>query len=632
MVTAALFAVAIAGGLSVQPARDHLVLGRDAAVDLEIELGPGTATPELTLTTNAGTIEPAVPAGPGKLRARLLAPQERHPQVALVLVEARTGQQVERAWTSVAIHANEKIKLATKPGAKVEAWIGEAKFGPLSAGRGGEVAMPLVIPPGVQTIRVRSVDRLGNEKHEDVSLDPPPYQRVRIAPVGQGASFADPAPLPLELFAVDEAGRPWAGAALELSASLGQVGAVSARGAGVYGFTYSAPKKVGEGVTTLRASLPGLSPKAGDAVAVPLRPGPPTQLEVALSLPEWQAGSNAALEAKVALRDQHQNAVPPGPVRLAGEGWEGAELSPGHFRLKVADRFEGRAELVVRAEAAGLQGEARLPLRPAAPKRAVVALERRAIRAGEAGVQGQITVVDGFDNPVPGLPLQASAGSGEVAVAPDGSGYRIQVSASRSAPAGRLEVAVSTPAHGALGMGDLEVLPPRQAWGLAVGPLVRARSNLAHALSASPALELSTRLAASPLELFARGELSLFQPAQQAYPAAGADQLIEARLLAPAGLVGLRLGLPLAPRSSLVVSAAGGVRQVRSELLPPRTEEAYLDTRWAPAAAVGVGTALDLGPGRLLVEAVGAWEPVSGPLSGNVGGVGLGAGYLIQLR
>jgi hypothetical protein len=96
----------------------------------------------------------------------------------------------------------------------------------------------MVVPPGVQTGKLRIVDKLGNKTDKPLDLEPPPFSRVRMAPRTDNANPGRP--LEVEVFVVKPDGTPDDQAKVEVTSDSGEMEYEKRIGTGVYLMTWRA--------------------------------------------------------------------------------------------------------------------------------------------------------------------------------------------------------------------------------------------------------------------------------------------------------------------------------------------------------------------------------------------------------
>lgn len=307
----ALIALALAASISADPPK--LVLGRDAGSNLEIG---APASAKVTLSTSVGSVGEAKRDG-GVWKARYSPPSVRAPSVALVLAQIEQDGERELSWLAIPLSGSDTMELQTRPGSTVRAEMaGGATVGPVKADAKGLVKLPMVVPPGVDKATLHITDELGNTSQKPLDLEPPPFQRVRIAARSLAASAAQP--LEVEVFVVKPDGTPDDRAHVELSASDGGETEVSKRiGHGVYLAEYTPAGK--SGTAKLEARAAGQTARLETQIAAS---------KVMLAQPFWQSS----------LRAQRPWSVSAG--LFGGPGLTFAGATSGNVEIEAALRLE----------------------------------------------------------------------------------------------------------------------------------------------------------------------------------------------------------------------------------------------------------------------------------------------------
>jgi hypothetical protein len=150
----------------------QVVLGRDTAVELRVEVPAGT--PALRATASVGTLT-ALPAPAPAVQAwRWVPPDIRYPLLAVVAFWADTPEGPPEVTTvHLPLLGRTNLQVKTARGADVVVRIGEASFGPVRANSRGKAQVPVEVPPGVKEARVLATAR-GRQTDRAAPLDVPP--------------------------------------------------------------------------------------------------------------------------------------------------------------------------------------------------------------------------------------------------------------------------------------------------------------------------------------------------------------------------------------------------------------------------------------------------------------------------
>jgi len=233
--------LAISVTLSADPG--GLTLGKDSSARIQIRVTGlfGRAVPgaRVLLSTNVGALGEPQQAGDGAFTAAFTPPRSRAPAVALIAAEAEADGDRALGWLALPLAGSDSMTLETKPHASVHLRIADRDFGPAVANAKGEVQLQVVVPPGVDKATMHVQDALGNTADRQLDLDPPPFARMRVLPVGPAQAAAGES-LELQAFLVRRDGSPDAEARVTASAGRGGVD-VSRNRRGIVAVSWQAP-------------------------------------------------------------------------------------------------------------------------------------------------------------------------------------------------------------------------------------------------------------------------------------------------------------------------------------------------------------------------------------------------------
>ncbi len=641
------FAVALlcTGALSVKatPARAVAASADPVLLDVAAD-APGDA--RLSATTNVGTLSAPRASGPGRFRLAFTAPRERFPQVALIRLELERGGARESTWLALPVDGADTLTLeTTKARAKVDVTIGDRTFGPVQAGPKGEVEIDVVVPPGIASARVRSVDRLGNQKVKAFDLAPPPFQLVRLAiPTGASASWADQRPLSIEIFAIDPTGAP-ASAPPPLKVDRGALAGAPSPGPapGVFVASFRAPEQLPAPPDRRATVTATAGPHGkGDALAVPLRAGPTARVALSAEPSSYTAGSGRTIALTARPEDARGNAADPGtPVRFTTDLGKVEPSGPLGASLAFPDAFAGREAVEVVAAAGTVQGRAAIELRAGPAASASAALPQTTVRAGDPPVEGTLLLEDAFGNPVRGASpaLACAVGRAEVVKELGRGAYQLRFGATESDRPGPGRLTATATATGLeLPVAEVLVLPVPSDLGLSLGVRAGAQSNFGLLHGGGGLAEVAVRpVGRWPVELVLEGGGSALVKVGQAYPEAGSGAQIFTELRWATGALGVRASLPLGPALAAYGALSGGGQYTWAKYLVtggsgPSVARDDGGLGWFGRAAAGVS--YRAGPGRLLGELQATYAPPPGDtaLGGNLGQATVMVGYLVEVR
>jgi len=640
-VIAPAFAAALlsTGALSVKATPARALAASSDPVTLEVTAGaPGDA--RLSATTSVGALSEPRPAGPGRFWLAFTPPRERFPQVALIRLELERGGSRESTWLALPVDGAETLTLeTTKPRARVDVTIGERTFGPVQADARGEVEIQVVVPPGVATARVRSVDRLGNQRVKPVDLAPPPFQQVRLAiPAGATASWADPRPLAVEIFAVDPTGAP-ATAPPTLGVDRGVLGEPSPGPApGTFVVALRAPEQL---PPDRRATITAGQEGKGDSLVVPLRAGPPVRVAVSARPSSYAAGSRQKIALAARPEDARGNAADPDTsVRFTADLGTVEPSGPLAASLALPDAFAGREAVEVVVSAGPVQGKAAVELRAGPAASASAVLPHTMTRAGGPPVEGTLLLKDSFGNPVRGAAPAVSCTVGRAELVKElGQGaYQLRFGAAETDRTGAGRLVARAAGGPELGVADVMVLPVPLDLGLSLGLRAGAQSNFALLHGGGGLAEVAVRpVGRWPLEVLVEGGGSALLKVSQPFEERGPDAVFHTDLRWATGALGVRASFSLGAALSAHGSLSTGAQhtwaryEVRGGGGPDLSLE---EAGWSAFGRVAAGVSYRTGPGRLLGELQATYAPPPGQtaLRGNLGQATAMVGYLVEVR
>jgi hypothetical protein len=240
-------------------------------------------------------------------------------------------------------------------------------------------------------------------------------------------------------------------------------------------------------------------------------------------------------------------------------------------------------------------------------------------------------------------PEGGGAGSDTVTVRAFGSSETVRIPADSSQAAEPFQTALATETsatHAASTFAPPAVASSGRPVSFAVGLLLRVQSNLSHANGAGAAVELSGTLPRPPVsgiervEAIARLEGFAFADHTQAGSSSG-DPQRRGSLQAFSLAAGVRATLlRIEPADFHAAALAGALRSFDTVRVVggPADGVQQNGASWSPLGALAGGVSMRLGRGRALAEAQLAFSPARGQLQGNLGGLSLSAGYLVDFH
>jgi hypothetical protein len=630
-----------AAGLQVNlaPQRPFLVLGTDTEVEVEVEVvGPGgdALAPTRTFAT-IGTLETPRPTGvPGHFTARYTAPEDRFPEVALLVVELGNGPRRLRGVARIPLHGATEMPLRTSPSAEVTLRVGERWFGPVSADKQGHVKIPIEVPPGLRVGLARAVDRNGNVKETEVDLQPAPFKRVLIVapPILEVGSLVEVAVL-----ALDPYGEPAPTGRLSLHTTEGLVHSEGATGPGEAHFLVEVPRRVGGGVFALTAAAAG-TPLGRAELAVPLVAGAPHSLALSPSLRRLVIGGGAQARVVVSAHDRFGNPTSADGARATIDGVpEPVRTTAGGLGILVVPPppyYDGKDHVSVEVTLDEARAVEDVLLTGGSPTALSLSVhEPRLVADGRRATELRARAFDRNGTPtlVPGLSWETPGGRlGLVRMPREGEYIADFVPERAEEP--HSEVVAVTAGPDLRAVARLDVAPPPVH--VIVGARFGVYNNLGPITGPAAFLEAlvpvgprSGHLLAGLTGGYLRGDLPLAGPNK----ATSRLEINQAPVLA---IARYRLGTGSAP--ALWAGGGVGVSVAGTRLTPDLRDTALVveASAWSIAFQAEAEATLPLRPGRLLLGARYLWvdlgrtshgDSITGNVAGLMGELGYELGF-----
>jgi hypothetical protein len=620
--------------VTLAPERAFLVLGSETELMVSVEVsGPGadTLAPTRTFAT-VGTLEAPRPTGaPGHFAARYLAPAERFPQVALLVVEFGGGAQRLRGLARLSLHGSTDMSLRTSASASVTLRVGEESFGPVVADKQGHVKIPIEVPPGVRIGTARAVDHDGNVKETEVDLQPAPFRRVLIIapPLLEVGSLVEVAVLALDL-----SGEAAAPGRLSLRATEGLVHPIGAGGPGEARFLVEVPRRVGAGALALTAAAAG-TPLARAELAVPLVAGRPRSVTLSPSLRRLVIGGGAQARIVVSAHDQFGNPTSadrataavdgvPSPLRVTAGGLGILIVPPPPF-------YDGKDRLGVEVTLDQARAHQDIFLTGGSPTTLSLNVrEARLVADGRRGTELRARAFDRNGTPtlVPGLSWETPGGRlGAVRMQREGE-YIAAFVPERAHDTHREIVAVAAgPTLRAVA--SVEVAPPPVR--LFVGGRFGVVSNLGSVAGPAAFLEVLFPVPRRTGRFVAGVSVGYLRSDQTLTGTSDLASRLEINQVPLLAIARYRFGA--ASVSELSAGAGAGVSLAGTRLTPDlsNTGAVVLATAWSVALQLDAEASFPLWPGRLIVGARYLWvdfgrtshgDYVRGNVAGLIGDLG----------
>ena len=592
-----------------------LLLGVDATAIL------GAAGPRpLTFAANVGTLEAPTRGKDGRWHVVYTPPAQKFPQVAIIAATDGAGRV---DWLRIPLYGVGRVETRTKPRSQITLTVADATFGPFRTDASGVATTPVVAPPGLHRGTTHAVDPLGNAKDSPFDLGTPPFSRLLAACDGDS----------VHLFVVDAAGAPsTADEPLVLRASKGTLAAATRIGDGHFVARWT-PGDADD--AEVGASLTGEArPGQGSTSTCQLKRAddPPVAIALTVDRASFVAGSGA-LVVHAELRGAGTR--PPRAIAIALTSDDGAvedvvtEGRAIHARWRLPNELGGRATATLRARTIDppLVAAVQVALMPGPIARLDIERPRGRLAAADRA-RLVVRAVDEWGNPAPTVHLVAVAGEERVAVTPTGAGRAaIDYVAPASVHGGEERVTVEDPpsGHSSAIVVRLAAAPSAVAVAARIGWLGNFGKISAPMLLVDGAWRprfLHRRLSIGVEVGFydsMHHDVDVASGSSVAFGVVGVPLAVRIGYALPLGAVSLYAGV------------AGGLDVVRLSA----TSGALVQESATMALglfAAHLGADYDVRFGRVLVEASFFYAPGNdGAVSGNFGGLGLMAGYRVEL-
>lgn len=320
------------------------VKGRDAAVEIELEVRRATGEPDPeapppAIAVSSGRIRDLAAAGPGRFRATYEPAAARYPEVAVLLAlvprcplcptPRAVGHAIVPLAAAVALPGH------SEPGTRTTVTVAGRAFGPAVADAKGRFSIPVVIPPGFRFASASSVDALGNRRLTEIDLQLPEVDRLACAAWPRAIPADGLSEAAIWCVASTAVGAPAEGARLLLTASAGEAGPLAPERGALQRARYRAPRGGGGRDAALGATYPDGGAASIDEVRIALVTGAPA--EIAATVAREPVPLGASVRAETAVRDGRGDllgraAGPPG----ATEGF----VAPDRFVARAAGRSQ----------------------------------------------------------------------------------------------------------------------------------------------------------------------------------------------------------------------------------------------------------------------------------------------------
>lgn len=627
--------------ITVTPEVSRFELGTALTIPVRVVLsGDGARQAQIgKAAANVGSIDiPAGRRGTTTYLAHYTVPEERFPQVALIVVQAvfPGGRRVSGS-SVIWLTARTEIPFRTTAHASVTLEIAGVLFGPRVADNDGRVRVPVVVPPGVAQGMARATDRFGGMTETTVNLQPKDYPRtVVMAPSeGEAGSIIDVA-----VWGVSPTGGPAPPEDLQLQSSAGQVTRKSGE-SGRAVFAVKLHAKVSAGAVAIKGRIAASEAEQPDTITV--HAGQPAAIEIVSDRAELVIGSQESATVSVRAVDRFGNPSGAGRLQVTVDRQPApiatATGSTVTISVSAPGEWKGRkhreVEAVLHSAPGPLRAKHLIPIvgGPAAHL-AVVALQQRVTGDGTSAaiLQASVTDADGVPTRVRRLVWEAGEGTLEPVGSPHPGIYVARFVPNRTRRDATVAIRAASADDQLTATTQIAVDSSAKHW-------VAVHAGLAWNLGAlfGPALLIDAtrsmvRLGEGGRELAAGVALgylpSRFTASASDSALAGSAATVEVDRFP--FLAVARLKIPLASAAQLAVAALGGVshasyRVAAAEIMSRSTALGF-------AVGASAEAALPIGDGALIVGvrylALALRSRADADrVEGNAGGVMLDVGY-----
>jgi hypothetical protein len=383
----------------------RLILGHHTEARVSLRSHDGVP---IALAVSTGSITAPELGADGILRATYRPPEERFPQVAIVVAHSEDGRLLD--WATIQLVGRPLVAAKSEPNTPVRVQVAGEEFGPVRTDARGKAELRVLVPPGVTKAQALARDRVGNVGAVPLKLGTPDIQHTfALCPPEAGGIW---------YFALDKRGLPRADLAVEATTSLGSVRTPEMVSPGAYHASVVFPDdaRLGEAVR-LSASI--ADEKESDAECTSRVPGEmPTALAVTLVKDAYVAGANRAVKIRVALTFPGKRQPRKVPLRASADFGQVDQLQPVttteyETSWAIPDDFEGRnsATVTVRSlSIPALSATKELRLLPGPVARLDATLDRARLPTdGRASAKLTVRAADKFGNRVSDATFSAAA-------------------------------------------------------------------------------------------------------------------------------------------------------------------------------------------------------------------------------
>ena len=168
----------------------RLILGHHTEAQVSLRSPDGVP---IALTVSAGSITAPRLGADGVMRATYRPPEQRFPQVAILVAHSEDGGLLD--WAPIQLVGRPLVSARSEPNTPVRVQVAGEEFGPVRTDARGKAELRVLVPPGVSKAQALARDTAGNVGAVPLKLGNPEFQRTfAVCPPEAGGPWdkADP--------------------------------------------------------------------------------------------------------------------------------------------------------------------------------------------------------------------------------------------------------------------------------------------------------------------------------------------------------------------------------------------------------------------------------------------------------
>lgn len=265
-----------ATGMTIIANPPRIVLGQDGegSISFVLENAAGNANAsDIAVRTSVGELQNLTHLGDGRFTARFIAPKVNYPQLAVITATDLRDPDRVHGRVALPLQGKTDYPVQATAGSSVVLRIGGREYGPVQATATGRAAVPVVVPPGVQSATKVEV-REGQTVEEELDLRVPETRRISMLPLPRAVPADGTTAVPVRVAVFTPDGRPDTTARVAFTTTGGSVGEATHLGEGIYQALLTPRFSNTAQTAELTASITGSSVQVDtiDLRMVPARP------------------------------------------------------------------------------------------------------------------------------------------------------------------------------------------------------------------------------------------------------------------------------------------------------------------------------------------------------------------------